>query len=178
MQRVVTGICQQLVGAHHDDRVAVLDRDLEVSEAVLLKKAGLPERRLHQSFGSCLAVLGEEALIKRSGVDADPDGASSVSSGFCDLLDLIIESANVARIDAYGSAPGIDSREDVPGLEVDVGDHRDLGFLGDHWQGVGVVLARYGNSDDVAAGGGQLRSEEHTSELQSRLHLVCRLLLE
>src|SRR5687768_18179091 len=26
--------------------------------------------------------------------------------------------------------------------------------------------------------GGHLRSEEHTSELQSRLHLVCRLLLE
>src|SRR2546422_11772907 len=25
---------------------------------------------------------------------------------------------------------------------------------------------------------GALRSEEHTSELQSRLHLVCRLLLE
>src|SRR2546422_8621166 len=27
-------------------------------------------------------------------------------------------------------------------------------------------------------GGKSLRSEEHTSELQSRLHLVCRLLLE
>src|SRR2546422_5054000 len=27
-------------------------------------------------------------------------------------------------------------------------------------------------------GQGGLRSEEHTSELQSRLHLVCRLLLE
>src|SRR5687768_17695898 len=27
-------------------------------------------------------------------------------------------------------------------------------------------------------GGGSTRSEEHTSELQSRLHLVCRLLLE
>src|SRR2546429_6698167 len=26
--------------------------------------------------------------------------------------------------------------------------------------------------------GGVIRSEEHTSELQSRLHLVCRLLLE
>src|SRR3989449_2028366 len=25
---------------------------------------------------------------------------------------------------------------------------------------------------------GRIRSEEHTSELQSRLHLVCRLLLE
>src|SRR5687768_17725989 len=29
-----------------------------------------------------------------------------------------------------------------------------------------------------AVPGGLFRSEEHTSELQSRLHLVCRLLLE
>src|SRR2546422_8620973 len=35
--------------------------------------------------------------------------------------------------------------------------------------------------DDAIGGGhrgGDERSEEHTSELQSRLHLVCRLLLE
>src|SRR2546422_6987828 len=31
---------------------------------------------------------------------------------------------------------------------------------------------------EIAAEGGPRRSEEHTSELQSRLHLVCRLLLE
>src|SRR2546422_6939762 len=31
---------------------------------------------------------------------------------------------------------------------------------------------------DVLALPGDVRSEEHTSELQSRLHLVCRLLLE
>src|SRR2546422_2848994 len=30
----------------------------------------------------------------------------------------------------------------------------------------------------LRAGAGDARSEEHTSELQSRLHLVCRLLLE
>src|SRR5687768_18104916 len=30
----------------------------------------------------------------------------------------------------------------------------------------------------VMLGGADERSEEHTSELQSRLHLVCRLLLE
>src|SRR5207253_7258600 len=30
----------------------------------------------------------------------------------------------------------------------------------------------------IAAVGGTVRSEEHTSELQSRGHLVCRLLLE
>src|SRR5205809_4302942 len=31
---------------------------------------------------------------------------------------------------------------------------------------------------DASTCSGHLRSEEHTSELQSRLHLVCRLLLE
>src|SRR2546422_2226904 len=30
----------------------------------------------------------------------------------------------------------------------------------------------------VSVNAAQVRSEEHTSELQSRLHLVCRLLLE
>src|SRR2546422_4769939 len=48
-----------------------------------------------------------------------------------------------------------------------------------------VELARPRSTDsvlDVGCGAGRvaavLRSEEHTSELQSRLHLVCRLLLE
>src|SRR5687768_18285935 len=33
-------------------------------------------------------------------------------------------------------------------------------------------------AEAVLAGSAEERSEEHTSELQSRLHLVCRLLLE
>src|SRR2546429_1767417 len=37
---------------------------------------------------------------------------------------------------------------------------------------------RAGSDGNRAMGFGQGRSEEHTSELQSRLHLVCRLLLE
>src|SRR5687768_17668540 len=43
--------------------------------------------------------------------------------------------------------------------------------------GDGVIAGGVGGAaeDDRVAGG---RSEEHTSELQSRLHLVCRLLLE
>src|SRR2546429_6294252 len=38
-------------------------------------------------------------------------------------------------------------------------------------KGLGITL-------DAILYEGTLRSEEHTSELQSRLHLVCRLLLE
>src|SRR4051794_41545859 len=33
-------------------------------------------------------------------------------------------------------------------------------------------------AEQVEVGGGDERSEEHTSELQSPVHLVCRLLLE
>src|SRR2546422_5920150 len=41
---------------------------------------------------------------------------------------------------------------------------------------VDAALARHGSVADPAQY--WWRSEEHTSELQSRLHLVCRLLLE
>src|SRR2546429_5750255 len=42
-----------------------------------------------------------------------------------------------------------------------------------------VGAGREPREDEAAVGAGaRVRSEEHTSELQSRLHLVCRLLLE
>src|SRR2546429_1976037 len=68
-----------------------------------------------------------------------------------------------------GRAPGVQERDDA---------------------GETVLRARHraeqdgccydGNREEVAdaRAGGKQRSEEHTSELQSRLHLVCRLLLE
>src|SRR2546429_2832702 len=39
-------------------------------------------------------------------------------------------------------------------------------------------LGSRGRGEGIATSFARLRSEEHTSELQSRLHLVCRLLLE
>src|SRR2546422_2279055 len=50
-----------------------------------------------------------------------------------------------------------------------------------HPEDVRSVMADYfaAMSDEITAEGGTIeRSEEHTSEIQSRLHLVCRLLLE
>src|SRR5205809_4140328 len=40
------------------------------------------------------------------------------------------------------------------------------------------LLGECGHAVEVAEERDHVRSEEHTSELQSRLHLVCRLLLE
>src|SRR3989442_4469149 len=50
----------------------------------------------------------------------------------------------------------------------------------DRWtdQAEQVVLFRRLSRNDHAPGPRRTRSEEHTSELQSRPHLVCRLLLE
>src|SRR3712207_7278883 len=48
-------------------------------------------------------------------------------------------------------------------------------------RGAGQVarrLRRVGEAQPLLAAGEDLRSEEHTSELQSRQYLVCRLLLE
>src|SRR5207248_4921481 len=47
--------------------------------------------------------------------------------------------------------------------------------------GVGLDLEgkiSYGHLGTIQAGDGEMRSEEHTSELQSPYDLVCRLLLE
>src|SRR5687768_18540144 len=73
------------------------------------------------------------------------------------------------------------------------GDHRDLHSFPTRRSSDLRILRVFGNrSRAIAMNSGfcvaptrksfrtsvQIRSEEHTSELQSRLHLVCRLLLE
>src|SRR5207253_10724835 len=55
--------------------------------------------------------------------------------------------------------------------------HDALPIFGVLGMGRGAVESRLARSQ-TAVGDVELRSEEHTSELQSRGHLVCRLLLE
>src|SRR2546422_3267315 len=60
--------------------------------------------------------------------------------------------------------------------------HDALPISGARAGGGDQIWLRAAGGRDVACrareGDRRLRSEEHTSELQSRLHLVCRLLLE
>src|SRR2546429_9314098 len=58
----------------------------------------------------------------------------------------------------------------LPAANPEPGAHGDGGQAAHSIQ----IIEHFPWSRDVPAG----RSEEHTSELQSRLHLVCRLLLE
>src|SRR5690625_5897670 len=55
----------------------------------------------------------------------------------------------------------------------------EISFIDDMFTGVTNNIYRLANEGDVLGDTAQsIRSEEHTSELQSRGHLVCRLLLE
>src|SRR6266508_6755987 len=157
VQRPVAALGKHLVGTHHHDRVVVLHRDLEVVEVVLLEQRRLPDRRLDQSLRGRLAILLQQPGVHRAGVHADPDRGAVVLRGLRDLLDLVVELADVARVHAYGGAAGLDRGEHVLRLEVDVGVHRDLRVPRDLRQRVRVVLGRAGHPDDVAAGRGELR---------------------
>src|SRR2546422_7008594 len=59
-------------------------------------------------------------------------------------------------------------RKDIKAVEDKELD-KILTFFDNHWDQAFAYLRKKGMGK---------RSEEHTSELQSRLHLVCRLLLE
>src|SRR2546422_5017022 len=73
------------------------------------------------------------------------------------------------------SEAGVSPEHPVPGVD-DVAWRTGVTRLASHE----LPVIPVGNETDVLAVRlvGVRRSEEHTSELQSRLHLVCRLLLE
>src|SRR5690606_40278598 len=72
--------------------------------------------------------------------------------------------------------------DDVPSLLlktlVQVEDRNFYSHHGVSLRGIARALLVNVQSGRLAQGGSTLRSEEHTSELQSRENLVCRLLLE
>src|SRR2546422_6800436 len=81
---------------------------------------------------------------------------------------------------------GVESRDRGEGLTENIST-RGVYFLGDRPMAVGqpIRLTMTLERRSVSVGGSGVvvrveprRSEEHTSELQSRLQLVCRLLLE
>src|SRR2546422_1337105 len=66
------------------------------------------------------------------------------------------------------------------GVDLEVADGETLAVIGPNGAGKTTLIGQL--SGDLVPDAGTIRfagrSEEHTSELQSRLHLVCRLLLE
>ena len=102
--------------------------------------------------GVALPYLASSRLSSEPALTPIRIGTPGVAGGAGDLGDLVVELLDVARVDPDGGAAGVDRGEHVLGLEVDVGDDRDLRLAGDLRQRVGVVLGRDGDPDDLAAG--------------------------
>src|SRR5690625_6656313 len=67
---------------------------------------------------------------------------------------------------------------DYMGSAIADGDIRESAAYDDARQQQSSNEARIADLEEIIARATVVRSEEHTSELQSRGHLVCRLLLE
>src|SRR5690348_17760920 len=74
--------------------------------------------------------------------------------------------------------PGEEAFNVPLGLLVDKGQGLDHDYLHLHYRSSGTLLAMGADPIDSLRQMKNTRSEEHTSELQSPVHLVCRLLLE
>src|SRR2546429_1078266 len=88
-----------------------------------------------------------------------------------EILDKAKAKSGTARVlisgfDRYAT----ESRTSIPGAS--------WAFSPEQLEKAGAFLATELNGQPLPKDHGAPRSEEHTSELQSRLHLVCRLLLE
>src|SRR5690625_7064364 len=100
------------------------------------------------------------------------------------------DATDSAPADATFSSPDIKPRSrqvtDGLGATVSRGMLRAVGMGDDDWVKPQIGIASSWNEitpcnlslDRLAQSAKEGRSEEHTSELQSRGHLVCRLLLE
>ncbi len=155
VQRVVAGFGQQAVGLDHRPGVGVLDGDGDVGEVDGLKDPGFVERGFDQGGGRHATVLGQQALLQRPAVDPDADRDPGVACGVPDDLDLggVPGLVDVAGVDADLGDARLDGGHRVLPLEVDVADDGDGGLLGDGGEGIGILLPRHRDPDDVDAGG-------------------------
>ena len=181
VQRPVAALCEHPVCLDHDDGVVVFDRNLEVVEVVLFKKARFPHGTFNESFCRSFTVLLQKARFERSSIDTDANGHVGSFRGSSNLADLVIKLANVARVDPNSPNSRVDSRKDVTRLEVNVGDHRELALCRDDVQNVGVILVRHSNANNVAPRcrelGNLLQSGIDIRRLSSRHRLNAHLRL-
>src|SRR2546422_100294 len=150
----------------------VLGADLLGSSDAQFIFLGSGEHRYHAALTELAAANPERVAVEFAFTDHLEHGLLAGADLL--LMPSLYEPCGLTQMRAqrYGAIP---VARRVGGLHDSIADG-EAGFLFNAYepaaleQAVERALERYG---DRAA-----RSEEHTSELQSRLHLVCRLLLE
>src|SRR2546429_6098142 len=149
---------------------------------ILLLAAVLPHllRRVPQphakAWATCATIFALLGLIARTRADTRGMDRNAVTALIDTGLPRVTANADASdwRALRFTAQDGL--------RDVDGGAHENLSWLQGSARGRNVVMVGLESTaaQYLSLYGGQykVRSEEHTSELQSRLHLVCRLLLE
>src|SRR3712207_4569143 len=148
------------------DTPAVETRTLDVEGATIA----------YDVRGSLPPADGKPALLL-IGQPMTAEGFTSLASHFSDRTVLTYDPRGLGRStrsDGRNDQTPVQQAEDLHALitHLGVGPVELFGSSGGAVTGLALVTA---HPEDVAT---LVRSEEHTSELQSRQYLVCRLLLE
>src|SRR2546422_8672035 len=139
-------------------------------------------RRRQQAGSDVQLCIAGEARADRSSVAADPGDGGRDSErdvdGICEAVCGCGASVDCSGAAVAGAAPA----DFLFGAERTAADgtaavQLAVSLVCGDGDGRGGVEPR-GVQQESGAAAERGRSEEHTSELQSRLHLVCRLLLE
>ena len=142
-----------------------LKRDLHIVEVQLLKHTYVLHGGFDQCFCRYAAVLRENLVIERTGVNADTDGDSSLTCCRNDLLDAL-RPADVARVDAQCRNALRHRLKGKLVVEVDVGDERRLDLPHNIAEIFRCLHIGYGNAYNVTA-----RRRKFTDLLNGRLRV-------
>src|SRR5699024_11947280 len=93
----------------------------------------------------------------------------TINDPIADMLTRV-RNANMVRHDKL-ELPASNIKKEIAEILKSEGFIKNVEYVEDDKQGVIRLFLKYGQNNER-------RSEEHTSELQSRFDLVCRLLLE
>ena len=169
MQRPIALAGEQTVRLDHGDRIMVFDGNLEIVETNILEHAGFLQRRSDEGLRGRSAVFRIQLLVERPGVHTDTQRNARIRGRLANRRPDLVELADIARVDTYRGAPGINRLENILALEMDVGNHRKRGFRDDGGQRVCIILTGHGDADDVAT-----RLRELTDLAQRGVHVHRR----
>lgn len=155
LKRVVAPASQQAVRPYHLDDVVVLDRDLDVPEALVLEDPHLVQGAGDQSLRGGSAVAVQHVQVQGSGVGADANGYLPGGRLPHDRAD-VRRVADVAGVQPQAVDAGLQGHEPQPVGEVDVGHDRNAGIGYHGGQSTGVALVRHRHLHYVRPLGGQL----------------------
>src|SRR5690554_1487902 len=171
------------VGGYVPDYVLtnkMLEDMVETNDEWITTRTGISERRILKEDGkgtSYLAIKAAQNLIDKSGVNpkdielvivatATPDMKAASTSAYTATQ---IGAVNAFSFDLEAACSSFLYGMSVAARYIESGKYKKVLLIGADKNSSMI------NYEDRAT---CIRSEEHTSELQSRPHLVCRLLLE